>query len=214
MKGVLHDCAMAILRAGDSVLMCHRHPAREWFPDVWDFPGGHVEPDETPQQALVRELDEELGVTIAAPRVLQPRSSTSRRSRYGSPFGSSTTADQWRTAVRRNMTMSAGYQARSPPASAWPIPYTSLSSGAPSAVDSAPVAPPSRPPGAGAGRYSPAKSCSSPAVSTMRRTLGDSSQSRKGSPAAPAAERACRSPARPDESMNTTALASAAIDAG
>jgi 8-oxo-dGTP diphosphatase len=67
MKGVLHDCALAILRAGDSVLMCHRHPAREWFPDVWDFPGGHVEPDEAPQQALVRELDEELGVTIAAP---------------------------------------------------------------------------------------------------------------------------------------------------
>jgi mutator protein MutT len=67
MKDVLHDCAMAILRAGDSVLMCHRHPAREWIPDVWDFPGGHVEPDETPQQALVRELDEELGVTIDAP---------------------------------------------------------------------------------------------------------------------------------------------------
>jgi 8-oxo-dGTP diphosphatase len=64
---MLHDCAMAILRAGDFVLMCHRHPAREWIPDVWDFPGGHVEPDEAPQQALVRELDEELGVTIDAP---------------------------------------------------------------------------------------------------------------------------------------------------
>jgi hypothetical protein len=134
MKDVLHDCAMAILRACDSVLMCHRHPAREWIPDVWDFPGGHVEPDETPQQALVRELDEELGVTIDAPTAARDEVSTSRRSRYGSPFGSSTTADRWRTAVRRNTTMSAGYQSRTRSASAWPIPHTSLSSGAPSAV--------------------------------------------------------------------------------
>lgn len=58
---------MAILRDGDSVLMCHRHPDREWVPNVWDFPGGHVEGDETPQQALVRELREEIGVTIVAP---------------------------------------------------------------------------------------------------------------------------------------------------
>lgn len=59
---------MAILRNGDSVLMCHRHPDREWVPDVWDFPGGHVEPSETPQQALVRELHEELGVVVGEPR--------------------------------------------------------------------------------------------------------------------------------------------------
>jgi 8-oxo-dGTP diphosphatase len=64
---VLHDCAMAILRDGDTVLMCHRHPDREWVPNVWDFPGGHVEDHETPQQALARELEEELGVTIDAP---------------------------------------------------------------------------------------------------------------------------------------------------
>jgi mutator protein MutT len=64
---VLHDCAMAILRDGDTVLMCHRHPDREWVADVWDFPGGHVEDHETPQQALARELEEELGVMIDAP---------------------------------------------------------------------------------------------------------------------------------------------------
>jgi 8-oxo-dGTP diphosphatase len=58
---------MAILRDRDSVLMCHRHPDREWFPNVWDFPGGHVEGHETPQQALARELQEEIGVTIVAP---------------------------------------------------------------------------------------------------------------------------------------------------
>jgi 8-oxo-dGTP diphosphatase len=64
---VVHDCVMAILRDGDTVLMCHRHPDREWFPNVWDFPGGHIEDRETPPRALARELEEELGVSIAAP---------------------------------------------------------------------------------------------------------------------------------------------------
>jgi 8-oxo-dGTP pyrophosphatase MutT (NUDIX family) len=40
---------------------------RRWFPNVWDLPGGHVEAGESPGAALVRELREELGITISAP---------------------------------------------------------------------------------------------------------------------------------------------------
>lgn len=64
---MLHNCAMAVLRDHDIVLMCHRHPDRVWVADVWDFPGGHIEDHESPQQALARELEEELGVTIDVP---------------------------------------------------------------------------------------------------------------------------------------------------
>jgi len=48
------------------VLLCHRSPGRRWYPNVWDFPGGHVEESESPRAALVRELREELAVEVAA----------------------------------------------------------------------------------------------------------------------------------------------------
>jgi 8-oxo-dGTP diphosphatase len=44
------------------VLLCHRSPNRRWYPDVWDLPGGHVEPGEGAADALGRELCEELGL--------------------------------------------------------------------------------------------------------------------------------------------------------
>ena len=55
----------AILRQDDRVLLCHRHPNREWYPNVWDLPGGHIEPSEEAADALVRELREELGIEVA-----------------------------------------------------------------------------------------------------------------------------------------------------
>lgn len=39
-------------------LLCHRSAARRWYPDVWDFPGGHVDGDESPRSALVHEVHE------------------------------------------------------------------------------------------------------------------------------------------------------------
>jgi 8-oxo-dGTP diphosphatase len=59
-----HQVVAAILRDDDRVLLCHRSPHRQWFPNVWDLPGGHVDAGEQPEEAVRRELLEELGVEL------------------------------------------------------------------------------------------------------------------------------------------------------
>jgi 8-oxo-dGTP diphosphatase len=61
------EVVVAVLRDQDRVLLCHRSPGRRWYPNVWDLPGGHVEPGERPAAALVRELAEELGIRVREP---------------------------------------------------------------------------------------------------------------------------------------------------
>ncbi|MGY1670031.1 NUDIX domain-containing protein [Geodermatophilus sp. SYSU D00710] len=63
MSAPAHSVVAGVLVRGSAVLMGHRSPGRRWYPGVWDFPGGHVEPGEDEAAALARELREELGVT-------------------------------------------------------------------------------------------------------------------------------------------------------
>lgn len=62
----------AAVRRGDSVLIA----ARSYPPELagrWEFPGGSVEPGESPEQALVRECREELDLTVIPVARLQPQ---------------------------------------------------------------------------------------------------------------------------------------------
>ncbi len=59
-KSVRYVVAALILRGGE-VLICQRR-ADQPMAHKWEFPGGKIEPGETPEQALVRELNEELGI--------------------------------------------------------------------------------------------------------------------------------------------------------
>jgi 8-oxo-dGTP diphosphatase len=61
----MHEIVAAALVCDGRVLLVHRSPNRRVYPDVWDLPGGHIEPRETELSALTREMHEELGVRIA-----------------------------------------------------------------------------------------------------------------------------------------------------
>lgn len=52
----------ALISRGSLILLGKRSTTRGFLPDRWDLFGGHVENDETPDEALRRELAEELGI--------------------------------------------------------------------------------------------------------------------------------------------------------
>lgn len=66
----MRTCSGAFLFRDGLVLLGLRSPARSLCPSVWDAIGGHAESLETPTQALIRELAEEIQITPVAFREL------------------------------------------------------------------------------------------------------------------------------------------------
>jgi 8-oxo-dGTP diphosphatase len=59
----MRECVAALIVQQQTILLGQRSAERAFYPGVWDVFGGHVEPHESNEQALQRELDEELGIT-------------------------------------------------------------------------------------------------------------------------------------------------------
>jgi 8-oxo-dGTP diphosphatase len=58
-----HEVVAALIIQSQMILLGQRSATRTFYPGVWDVFGGHVEPGEQHHQTLVRELQEELGIT-------------------------------------------------------------------------------------------------------------------------------------------------------
>lgn len=58
------DVVVGILLRGNKFLVEHRSPDEKVDPDIVCLPGGHVEPEESRDEALRREMREELGIEV------------------------------------------------------------------------------------------------------------------------------------------------------
>jgi 8-oxo-dGTP diphosphatase len=58
------EVAVGVLIAPDGQFLLTTRPPGKVYAGHWEFPGGKVEPGESIEQALARELQEELGITI------------------------------------------------------------------------------------------------------------------------------------------------------
>ena len=55
--------ACALIDPDGRVLIAQRPPGKS-MAGLWEFPGGKIEPGERPEQSLIRELEEELGIVV------------------------------------------------------------------------------------------------------------------------------------------------------
>jgi 8-oxo-dGTP diphosphatase len=58
------DVAAAVITRADGRFLLGQRAPGTFYPGYWEFPGGKVEPGETPSEALIRELREELGLRV------------------------------------------------------------------------------------------------------------------------------------------------------
>ena len=60
----IHVVAAALIDGRGRVLIAQRPPGKH-LAGMWEFPGGKVEPGERPEQTLIRELHEEIGISVS-----------------------------------------------------------------------------------------------------------------------------------------------------
>ena len=70
-KSAVEEVVVALVEDGGEILIGRKVPAEgHFFDGAWHIPSGHVEPGETDEQAVVREVREEAGIAVRVQRRL------------------------------------------------------------------------------------------------------------------------------------------------
>ncbi|UZR94066.1 (deoxy)nucleoside triphosphate pyrophosphohydrolase [Chondrinema litorale] len=63
------DVVAGVIYKEDNILICRRKPGKHQA-GLWEFPGGKIEKDENHQEALIREIKEELQINISPKEII------------------------------------------------------------------------------------------------------------------------------------------------
>lgn len=66
------DVVCGVIRNESGEILACQRPQGKHLAGLWEFPGGKVDPGESPEVALIRELQEELSVTVSVGEALTP----------------------------------------------------------------------------------------------------------------------------------------------
>ncbi|PGS54233.1 8-oxo-dGTP diphosphatase MutT [Bacillus sp. AFS041924] len=61
----------AVIRNNQNQILCALRSPKMSMPNSWEFPGGKIEKEEKPEEALVREIQEELGCDISVSEMIE-----------------------------------------------------------------------------------------------------------------------------------------------
>ena len=73
MNDEFHGCKLALFRQKEILVFLRDDIPTIESPNMWDFPGGGREGDETPEECVLRELEEEFGLVFSADRLTYKR---------------------------------------------------------------------------------------------------------------------------------------------
>jgi 8-oxo-dGTP diphosphatase len=92
-----------IIQKNTKILIAQRKKDSWMEPNKWEFPGGKVEPHETYEDCLIREIQEELGITISIKRLFMKTSHTYMKNNEEFPVTLMVFLADWTTGEARNI---------------------------------------------------------------------------------------------------------------
>jgi len=92
-----------IIRKDEKILIAQRKKDSWMEPNKWEFPGGKVEPNESYEACLIREIQEELGLSISIDRLFMQTNHTYMKNNEEFPVTLIVFLADWKEGVKRNL---------------------------------------------------------------------------------------------------------------